>query len=67
MKRTIKIGGMGCEHCEEALSKELIEIENVDDVKCSYKDGTAILTLSGDVSDDILCDVIENAGYEFLG
>lgn len=66
MKKTMKIQGMMCEHCEMHVKKALSAIEGVEDVVVSHKEGTAVLTLSADVSDDILKQAVEAEGYTVL-
>ena len=59
MTKTVKIQGMMCEHCEATVKKALESLENVTEAKVSHEAGTAVLTLSGDVSDDVIRKAVE--------
>ena len=67
MEKTMKINGMMCGHCEARVKKTLEKIEGVAEAKVSYKEGTAILTLSAPVADEVLKQAIEDQDYEVLG
>ena len=64
MKKTLKIEGMMCEHCEMHTKKALEALDGVTSAEVSYKTGTAVVTLSKDVSDDILKQTVTKQGYE---
>jgi Cu2+-exporting ATPase len=66
MTKTMKIEGMMCPHCEAAVKKALEAFSQVDDTKVSHEQGTAVLTLNADVSDDELKKAVEDAGYKVL-
>ncbi len=63
MTKTLKIKGMMCPHCEARVKQLLEELPQVASAEVSHKKGTAVLTLSSDISDDTLKTLIENAGY----
>ena len=52
-KRSIKIEGMMCGHCEAHVKKALEALDGVEMAEVSHESGTAIVTLSADVSDEI--------------
>lgn len=64
MEKTIKIEGMMCPHCEARVKKILEEIQGVSSAVVSHVEGTAVVTMSAPVSDDILKNVIIENGYE---
>lgn len=67
MEKTMKIEGMMCGHCEARVKKCLEELEGVSEAKVSHTDGTAVVTLSAEVSDDALKQAVEAQGYTVLG
>ena len=50
MKKTMKIEGMMCGHCEAAVKKALEALDGVEMAEVSHESGTAIVTLSADIS-----------------
>ena len=64
MTKTLKIEGMMCPHCEARVKQLLEERTEIASAEVSHKKGTAVLTLSADISDDALIALIENAGYK---
>ncbi|MCR5213746.1 MAG: heavy metal translocating P-type ATPase [Eubacterium sp.] len=67
MKKTMNIEGMMCEHCEATVKKALLKVDGVADAKVSHVEGTAVLELTKDVSDDELKKVVEDKDYTVLG
>lgn len=63
----LKIAGMHCKSCEVLLEDQLKEIEGVNKVKISYKNGTGVLQCSGEVSMSKIEDIIKKAGYNIGG
>ncbi|NLJ90458.1 MAG: heavy-metal-associated domain-containing protein [Clostridiales bacterium] len=63
MKKIVEIKGMTCEHCQARVDKVLKEIDGIS-AKVDLKKNRAIVTYSKDVSDQVIKDVIEEAGYE---
>ena len=66
MKKTVKIEGMMCPHCEANVKKTLEALGNVASAEVSHKAGTAILTLSGDVDDAVIKKAVEDKGYKVV-
>ncbi len=66
MTKTMKIEGMMCPHCEATVKKTLEAFPQVDSAEVSHKEGTAVLTLNSDVSDDELKKAVEEQGYKVL-
>jgi len=66
MKKTVKIEGMMCPHCEANVKKTLEALGNVTSAEVSHKAGTAILSLSGDVDDAVIKKAVEDKGYKVV-
>ena len=64
MTKTLKIEGMMCGHCEMHTKKALEALDGVASAEVSHKTGTAVVTLSKDVSDDVLKQAVTKQGYE---
>ena len=65
MTKTMKIEGMMCTHCSGRVEKTLNAIDGVE-AKVDLDAGTAAVTLSHEVSDDVLKKAVEDAGYEVV-
>lgn len=64
MKKTIVITGMMCGHCEATVKKALEALDGVESAEVSHVAGTAIVTLSRDVSDEVLAKAVTDKDYE---
>lgn len=64
MKKIIKIEGMMCPHCEARVKSALEALDEVQSADVSHEKGTAVVTLSSDVSDQKLKDTVEAQGYK---
>lgn len=67
MKKTMKIEGMMCCHCEATVKNALEALDGVISAEVSHENGTAVLELSGDVSDDLLKKTVEDKDYKVTG
>ncbi len=63
MKKTLKIEGMMCPHCEARVKKCLDEIPGVCESAVDHKSGTAVVTVEESVSDLMLKSAVEAQGY----
>lgn len=63
MKKTLEITGMMCGHCEMAVKKALEAVDGVDNADVSHEKGTAVVTLSKEVSNDVLKKTVEDKDY----
>ena len=63
MKKTLKVEGMMCGHCEARVKKALEALPEVDEAVVSHEAGTAIVTLNADVADDVLKKAVEDQDY----
>ena len=66
MEKVMKIEGMMCPHCEARVKKCLEELPEVTEAKVSHKEGTAVVVLTSDLSDDVLKKTVEDQGYKVL-
>ena len=66
MEKTLKIDGMMCPHCEARVKKCLEDLDGVKEAAVSHEKGTAVVTLSKDVSDETLRSAVEAQGYTVL-
>ena len=66
MKKTVKIEGMMCPHCEANVKKALEALGNVTSAEVSHKAGTAVLSLSGDVDNAVIKKTVEDKGYKVV-
>ncbi len=66
MEKVIKIEGMMCSHCEGRVKKCLEELDGVSEAIVSHESGTAKLTLTSDVSDDIIDKAVADQGYAVI-
>ena len=64
MKKTLKITGMLCEHCEMHTKKALEARDGVTAVEVSHKTGTAVVTMDKDIDNDVLSHAVTEQGYE---
>ena len=67
MKRTIKIEGMMCPHCEARVKKALEALPGVTEAVASHEAGTAVVTLSEPVEDEALKKAVEEQDYTVVG
>ena len=67
LKKTIKIEGMMCGHCEGRVKKTLEALENVQSAEVSHESGTAVITMSDTIEDSILKSSVEADGYTVTG
>lgn len=63
MTTTLKINGMMCPHCEATVKTALESIDGVISAEVSHESGTAVVTLSKEVSEDVLKKAVVDKGY----
>lgn len=66
MEITLKIEGMMCPHCEANVKKTLEEFSQVIKAEVSHTEGTAVVTLDGELSADTLKKAVEDKGYKVI-
>lgn len=65
MKKTMKIEGMMCSHCQNAVTKALNALEGVT-ATVSLEDKAAYITTSGSVNDEAMKQVVIDGGYQVI-
>jgi len=64
MTKTMNIEGMMCGHCEARVKKALEALDAVSEAAVSHDSGTAVVTLSSDISDEKLKETVEAEDYK---
>lgn len=67
MTKTMNIEGMMCGHCEARVKKALEAVSGVSEAVVSHENGTAVVILTQDVSDDVLKKAVEDQDYKVTG
>lgn len=63
MTTTLKINGMMCPHCEATVKTALENIDGVTSAEVSHESGTAVVTLSKEINEDVLKKAVVDKGY----
>ena len=66
MTKTMKIDGMMCSHCEGRVKQCLEGLAQVSQAEVSHEKGTAVVTLTAEVSNDVLKKTVEDQGYNVI-
>jgi Cu2+-exporting ATPase len=66
MKKTMKIEGMMCGHCEARVKKALENLPAVEEAVVSHEAGTAVITLKEEVEDALLKKAVEDQDYKVI-
>lgn len=66
MKKTMKINGMMCMHCEARVKKCLEALPEVEGAVVSHEEGTAVVTLNTQIADEVLKKTVEDQDYEVV-
>ena len=64
MTKTMNIEGRMCGHCEARVKKALEALDAVSEAAVSHESGTAVVTLSSDISDEKLKETVEAEDYK---
>ena len=64
MEKTLKIEGMMCGHCEAHVKKALEALEGVTQANVSHEAGTAVVTMTSEISEDVLKQAVVDQGYK---
>ena len=67
MKKTLKVEGMMCTHCEARVKKALEAVPGVESAAADHGAGTAVVTLTAAVEDEALRAAVETQDYKVLG
>ena len=63
MKKTLRIQGMMCGHCEASVKKALEALPQVEEASVSHSQGTAEVTLREAVADEVLKEAVRAKDY----
>lgn len=66
MTKTMKIDGMMCSHCEGRVKQSLEGLAQVSQAEVSHEKGTTVVTLTAEVSNDVLKKTVEDQGYNVI-
>ena len=67
MTKTIEMKRMKCRHYEATVKKALEALPEVASAEVSHEKGTAVVTLTAEVSDDVLKKTVEDKDYTVTG
>lgn len=68
MKEVIlKVNGMMCGGCENRVKNAVGSIEGVESVIADHTTGKVVVTVSNDVSKELIKETLEDVGYEVIG
>lgn len=67
MKKTVKIEGMMCPHCEAAVKKALEAVDGVETATPNHETNSAEITFTTSVDDEKIKKAVEDAGYKYIG
>lgn len=67
MKKTMKIEGMMCGHCEARVKKALEGLPQVEEAVVSHEAGTAVVTITEEVDNEVLKTTVEAYDYKVAG
>ena len=66
MKKTMKIEGLMCMHCDARVKKCLEALEGVEEAVVSHETGTAVVTAADSVTDEVLKKAVEDQDYKVI-
>jgi len=66
MQTKLKVEGMTCSHCENAVKKAVSAINEVTDVEIDLKSGFVIITHGENVTENTIKNEIEEQGYDVV-
>lgn len=64
MKKIVTVNGMSCGHCKASVEKALQGVTGVKDAKVNLEKKTAVVSLDSEVSDELLMNAVNEAGFE---
>lgn len=67
INKTIKIGGMSCNHCKARVEKALNDLKSVKSVEVDLENKNAKLVLKQDIDESVLKNAIEEIGFSYEG
>lgn len=66
MKKKIFIDGMSCRHCINHVNEALKEFKEVSDVDVVLEEKYAVVTLTEEIKDESIREVLKNFGYTLI-
>ena len=66
MKKTMKIQGMMCPHCEGRVRDTLNALAEVEYAEVSHETDSAVVHLAVECADELLVSAVEGAGYKVI-
>ena len=67
LQKTLRIDGMMCHHCENAVKNALEKLDFIEEAKADFEAGTAVITLCGEADEEAIRKAIAEEDYEYLG
>ena len=67
MQTKLKVEGMSCSHCENAVKNAVSAINGVTNVEVDLKNGFVLVTHDANVTESIIKNEIEEQGYDVVG
>ena len=67
MKKTVKIEGRMCPHCEATVKKALEAVDGVETATPNHETDSAEITFTTSVDDEKIKKAVEDAGYKYIG
>jgi Cu2+-exporting ATPase len=67
LQKTLRIDGMMCHHCENAVKNALEELDFIEEASADFEAGTAVITLCGEADEEAIRKAVAEEDYEYLG
>ena len=67
LRRTLRIDGMMCHHCENAVKNALEKLDFIEEAGADFEAGTAVITLRGEADEEAIRKALAEEDYEYLG
>ena len=67
LQRTLRIDGMMCHHCENAVKNALEKLDFIEEASADFEAGTAVITLCGEADEEAIRKAVAEEDYEYLG
>jgi len=67
MQTKLKVEGMSCSHCENAVKTAVSAINGVTNVDVDLKTGFVLITHDESVMESVIKNEIEEQGYDVVG
>jgi len=64
MERQLRVKGMSCHHCEQAVKKALESIPGISEVQANHKTGLVTFQVTRTTDEGAISRAITEAGYE---